>query len=293
MNYQLKHRTTYGYTENVSVSHHLLRLTPRSLPRQNCTAHEIRVLPEPTVRCAHTDYFGNTVTFLTVQGAHRSFTVESRAAVSVTAPSRPKPDETVPWDRVAAGSDPSADLHLEGVEYRFDSPLVRRHAAFSDYARASFPRDRPLLEAVLDLTSRIHADFKFDPKATTVTTPLDEFFRKRRGVCQDFAQFQIACLRSLHLPARYVSGYLETRPPPGKPKLAGADASHAWVSFWCPGPGWLDVDPTNNLQPGERHITVAWGRDFNDVSPVRGVVHGGGEHKLEVAVDVLPVTTSE
>ncbi len=142
---------------------------------------------------------------------------------------------------------------------------------------------------MLDLTARINKDFRFDPKATTVSTPADEVLRKRRGVCQDFAHLQVCCLRSLNLPARYVSGYLRTYPPPGRPRLVGADASHAWVSFYCPNVGWLDVDPTNNMVPSQSHVTLAWGRDYGDVSPVRGVILGGREHKLDVAVDMEPI----
>jgi transglutaminase-like putative cysteine protease len=161
--------------------------------------------------------------------------------------------------------------------------------ALRRYAAASFPAGRPTLEALLDLTQRIYRDFTYDPRATTVSTPLNQVWRTRRGVCQDFAHFQIGCLRALGLPARYVSGYLVTKPPPGKPRLVGADASHAWVALYCPGVGWIDADPTNNVLPAEHHITVAYGRDFSDVSPVKGVILGGGHHTLSVAVDVTPV----
>ena len=157
------------------------------------------------------------------------------------------------------------------------------------YASESFPRNRPLLEAVLDLTARIHHDFRFDPKATEVTTPVETFFEKRRGVCQDFSHLQIACMRSLGLPARYISGYLRTLPPKGRPRLVGADASHAWCSAWCPGFGWVDFDPTNNCIPTDGHITLAWGRDYSDVSPIRGVLLGGAKHSLKVGVDVMPL----
>ena len=153
----------------------------------------------------------------------------------------------------------------------------------------SFPAGRPILEAAFDLTARIHQDFRFDAKATEVTTPVETFFEKRRGVCQDFSHLQIACMRSLGLPARYVSGYLRTLPPPGRPRLVGADASHAWCSAWCPGYGWVDFDPTNNCVPSDGHITLAWGRDYSDVSPIRGVLLGGAKHSLKVGVDVMPL----
>jgi transglutaminase-like putative cysteine protease len=184
-------------------------------------------------------------------------------------------------------------MALEASDFIFDSPLIRARESYLHYAQVSFTPGRPILEAALDLTKPIHSDFKFDPTATSVATPLEEVFKHRRGVCQDFAHFQIGCLRSLGLPARYVSGYVETDPPPGQQRLAGADASHAWVSLFCPGLGWLDVDPTNNMVPSSRHITVAWGRDFSDISPIRGVILGSGEHRLKVAVDVVPLTESD
>jgi transglutaminase-like putative cysteine protease len=177
----------------------------------------------------------------------------------------------------------------EMQEFVFPSSLIRRLPALGDYAAGSFVAGRPLLEAIMDLTRRIHGDLKFDPKATTVATPLEQVIRNGRGVCQDFAHFQIGCLRAIGLPARYVSGYLETLPPPGKPKLVGADASHAWVQAFVPPVGWIDIDPTNNLIASDRYITVARGRDFDDVSPIRGVIVGGGKHELSVGVDVTPL----
>jgi len=200
------------------------------------------------------------------------------------------PAETPAWESVRELSrGRQIGQALDASEFIFDSPLIQAADDFAAYAAPSFPKGRPILDAVLNLTARIHHDFKFDPKATTLATPLAEVFKNRRGVCQDFAQLEIACLRSLGLPARYVSGYLETVPPPGKARLIGADASHAWISFHCYGLGWIEVDPTNNVVPTTRHIAVAWGRDFNDVSPIRGVILGAGEHTLKVAVDVVAV----
>ena len=181
---------------------------------------------------------------------------------------------------------------LQTREFTYASPLIKKLPEFGAYATPSFLADRPLLDAVLDLTSRMYADFKFDPSATNVATPLLEVFQTRRGVCQDFAQLEVGCLRAMGIAARYVSGYLETEPPPGKPRLAGADASHAWVSFHCPRTGWIDVDPTNNLLVSNRHITVGWGRDYSDVSPIRGIIIGSGEHSMDVAVDVVPMPES-
>jgi transglutaminase-like putative cysteine protease len=177
---------------------------------------------------------------------------------------------------------------LEAAGYAFESPYVTIVAEAAALAAPSFPAGRPLLEAVADLTRRIHADFTYDQRATTVSTPVSEVLANRRGVCQDFAHLQIACLRALGLPARYVSGYLSTTPPPGKPRLVGADASHAWLAVYVPGAGWVEFDPTNDVIPDDKHIVVAWGRDFGDVTPLRGVVMGGGSHSLRVSVDVSP-----
>jgi transglutaminase-like putative cysteine protease len=175
---------------------------------------------------------------------------------------------------------------VEAYQFRFESPRIRIRPEFATYARQSFSPGRPMCEALLDLTARINKDFRFDSKSTHVRTPIEEVFRKKRGVCQDFAHIQIACLRSLKLAARYVSGYLRTYPPPGQPRLVGADASHAWVSAYCPGIGWLDLDPTNNVVPSNGHVTIGWGRDFGDVSPLHGLILGGGAHTLKVAVDL-------
>ncbi len=288
MIYKITHTTTYDYTDNVSFSHHLLRLTPRELSHQRCLHHEVTIDPQPAVAQSHFDYFGNATTFLTIEGAHRKLVVKGESQVSILPRSIPTPSGTSAWEIVRESSrGQQMGQSLDASEFVFDSPLVRSTNAIGDYALPSFPKNRPVLEAALDLTKRIHADFKFDPKATTLATPLEEVFKNRRGVCQDFAQLQIACFRSLGLPARYVSGYLETDPPPGKPRFVGADASHAWVSFYCHGIGWLDVDPTNNVMPGARHIAVAYGRDYDDVSPIRGVILGAGEHTLKVSVDVV------
>ena len=288
MIYRISHTTTYDYTDSISLSHHLLRLSPRNLPHQRCLHHEVHIDPQPAIAERHVDYFGNAVTFLTIEGAHKKLVVKSESNVSLMPPAVPASAETPAWENVReSGRGRQMGHSLEGSEFVFDSPLVRTTDDFAAYAAPSFPKNRPILEAALDLTKRIHADFKFDPKATTLATPLEEVFKNRRGVCQDFAQFEIACFRSLGLPARYVSGYLETDPPPGKPRFVGADASHAWVSFYCHGIGWIDVDPTNNVLPGTRHIAVAYGRDYNDVTPIRGVILGAGEHTLKVAVDVV------
>jgi len=218
--------------------------------------------------------------------------INSTSAVELFSAPTPALEETTSWENVCehCANHPLGDM-LEAAEFTYDSPLIQTGPDYKDYAAQSFPSDCPVLAATADLTHRIFKDFKFDPEATTVATPLQEVFRKRRGVCQDFAHFEIACLRSLGLPARYISGYLETDPPPGKPRLIGADASHAWISVYCPGFGWVDFDPTNNVIPTTRHITVAWGRDYSDACPIRGVILGGGRSQLSVAVDVLRTDT--
>jgi len=290
MTYNINHTTSYHYRGAVSVSHHILRVSPRELRHQRCLSHAVEIEPAPAVSRPHRDYFGNGVVFITVEGAHQRLQVKATSRVVVTRPNVPVPAETPAWESVRDLSrGHQIGPALEACEFVFNSPHVRTSESFGDYAHASFTKDRPILGAVLDLTRRIHADFKFDSKATTIATPLEEVFKHRRGVCQDFAHLEIACLRSLGLPARYVSGYLETDPPPGRPRLAGADASHAWLSFYAHGLGWIDVDPTNNLLPSTRHVTVAWGRDFSDVSPLHGIILGSGDHTLAVAVDVVPV----
>lgn len=289
MLYEVIHRTSYAYNTDVSVSHHVARLTPRSLPGQSCLAHELVVEPNPSLVTHHNDYYGNRSTFFTVAGPHRALQVTARSRVEVAPRPAPLAAETPAWETVREASRvATSTFDLEVREAVFPSSLVPNLPALADYAAGSFAVGRPLLDAVLDLTRRIHGDFRFDAKATTTATPLEQVIRNRSGVCQDFAHIQIGCLRALGLPARYVSGYMETMPPPGRPKLIGADASHAWVQVFVPGAGWIDVDPTNNLLPSDRHIITAWGRDFEDVSPIRGVMVGGGRHVLYVGVDVLP-----
>ena len=291
MIYRVRHRTTYQYADPVSVSHHVVRLTPRSLPTQICWQSHVFVLPSPPLTSAHFDYFGNTLTFFTLHEPHDSLIVEANSDLEVKRVEPPDFSDSPAWETVrdSMAGDLSDEI-LDAYQFVFDSRRVKSNPELGAYARDSFPAGRPLLDAVLDLTRRIHQDFRFDKKATEVATPVQTFFEKRRGVCQDFAHLQIGCLRSLGLPARYVSGYLRTMPPPGRPRLVGADASHAWCSAWCPGCGWVDFDPTNNCVPSDGHITVAWGRDYSDVSPIYGVLLGGARHKLSVEVDVMPGT---
>jgi len=288
MNYRITHRTTCNYRSPVPVGKHVACLRPRVLPNQTLIKSELSVLPVPVSITERVDYFGNIQYFFIVQEPHKQLVVEARSEVRVEAgPALPMPKDSLPWEEVVRllPLDQSA-AGLQAYEFGFESPRIKQRPEFASYALQSFTPQRPILEGLLDLTARIHNDFRFDPKVTNVRTTTEEVFRKRRGVCQDFAHFQIACLRSLRLSARYVSGYLRTHPPPGKPRLVGADASHAWISAYCPGYGWVGLDPTNNLVPSTEHVTIAWGRDYGDVSPLYGVIQGGGAHALHVAVDI-------
>jgi transglutaminase-like putative cysteine protease len=288
--FDISHTTTYDYLGDVSVSHHLLRLAPRDYPRQSCLSHELTILPVPATTSVRRDYFGNLTYFIGLEAPHKQLAITSHSRVALGPVFIPEPTETPAWEIVRARCRDDHSGHaLEAHEFTYPSPLVPAPEDFSEYAQPSFVRHRPVLDTVADLTRRIAEDFTFDPTATTVTTPVADVLRQRRGVCQDLAHVQIACLRAYGLPARYISGYLETNPPPGQPKLRGVDASHAWASFFCPGLGWVDVDPTNNCFPSLRHITLGWGRDYSDVCPIRGVLMGGESQTLRVAVDVNAV----
>jgi transglutaminase-like putative cysteine protease len=288
MHYRVTHVTTYAYEELVSICHNELRLEPRSAPQQRCLATALAIDPTPAVLSTELDYFGNRASFFTVQEPHHRMQVTARSDLEIDAPDRPHPAATPAWEavreRLRAYAGAAA---LEAFEMSFDSPLVPVSQPFIAYAAPSFRAGRPILDAVVELTHRIHEDFEYRPGATSVSTPVVEVLERRHGVCQDFAHLQLACLRALGLSARYVSGYLHTRPARGQERLVGADASHAWVSVWCgEEAGWIDVDPTNDLVTRDQHVTLAWGRDYADVAPIRGVILGGGEHTVEVVVEV-------
>ncbi len=290
MLYRVTHANTYTYTEPVSLGHNLFHLTARDTPRQTCLHSQVLIQPVPAVSATRTDFFGNTATFFTLQEPHTRLAVTAVNLTRLRLDPAPDPALTPPWEEVFGQlARPVAADDLDACQFLFGSPYIKENPDLADYARPSFAPGRPILDAVLDLTGRIHTDFRYDKNATTTATPLEDVFHNRHGVCQDFAHVQIACLRSLGLAARYVSGYLLTTPPPGQPRLVGADASHAWVSVYCPGFGWIDVDPTNNLIPLDKHIVLAWGRDYGDVSPIKGVILGGGKQVVTVAVDVIPV----
>jgi transglutaminase-like putative cysteine protease len=266
MIYRVRHVTTYDYEDPVSVSHHILRLTPHNSLRQTCRQTGITITPKPIETNRHVDYFGNATIAFTLLEPHERLVVEATSELEVNALALPDFAGSPHWESVR-DSLPLArtDEELNAYQFVFDSTRVAGRPELAEYARESFT------------------------EATEVSTPVETFFEKRRGVCQDFSHLQIACMRSLGLPARYVSGYLRTLPPPGRPRLVGADASHAWCAAWSPGAGWVDFDPTNNCVPSDGHITVAWGRDYSDVSPIHGVLLGGARHTLDTGVDVMPL----
>ena len=291
--YHVIHETRYAYENPVSVSRQQLHLTPRDCPWQRVIAHDIAIDPVPTLCQTSVDHLGNPVWRFAIEAPHDSLRVCAESTIEVRTRRPLMPANTPAWesvrDALIFGARP---VHLEANGYLFESPYVRVKREFVAYAQPCFTPGRPLLAAVEALMTRIHTEFRFDPAATSVSTPVLKVLEEKRGVCQDFAHLMLSCLRSLGLAARYVSGYLLTQPPPGQPRLIGADASHAWVSVFCPhedGGVWIDFDPTNNCLPDTQHITLAWGRDFGDVSPLRGVILGGDTHEPRVAVTVMPV----
>ena len=287
--YSVKHSTRYEYELPVLHAHHLAHLRPRSLENQHVHLTEVEIHPSARSLSRKRDYFGNDCDTIEILAAHDCLEVICRSVVSVG----PAPlagldaSQSPAWEEVAARFR-GEGKYLTEIEFLFDSPLVRAHPMLEEYAAPVFAAGRPIVEAIHELNQRIFDDFTYEPMATDISTPLGQVMRERRGVCQDFAHVAIGCLRSVGLAGRYVSGYLETIPPPGKPRLIGADASHAWASVFIPELGWFDFDPTNAMLPSTRHVTVAWGRDFSDVSPLKGVVVGGGNHRLSVGVDVEP-----
>lgn len=292
MKYAVTHTTKFKYSDTVPVCHNIVHLRPRELPHQRCDSFRLIVHPEPFDRKTQTDAFGNTETYFSIEQAHMGLTVTSSSRITVEDRRVSTSDKS--WEAVATEiRDARDDDWLQAYQYAFPTKRTKPFAELVEYTKLSFTKGRSLFEAAKDLTARINDEFDYDPRATTVSTPIRDVFRSRSGVCQDFAHLQLACLRSMGIPARYVSGYLRTYPPPGKKRLVGADASHAWVSVYCGEAGWIDMDPTNNLIPSTDHITIAWGRDYNDVSPVRGVILGGGTHRLNVSVDVAPLESPE
>lgn len=288
MKYRVIHITEYKYSGLVGLCHNEARLKPRNLPHQTCVSSNITISPPPLDFHERQDFFGNTVSYFSIQQPHEKLTITATSEV-VISPERDlfQAGNNQAWEavlqRLQGGRTPEI---LDALQYSLDSPMIESNPDLAKYAQESFLPGVPLLQAVNELMQRIFTDFTYDPEFSSIATPLSHVLEHRRGVCQDFAHLAIACIRSQGLPARYVSGYIETLPPPGKEKLVGTDASHAWFSVFHPDAGWIDFDPTNNQMPMDRHITVAWGRDFNDVTPLKGIAFGGGNHKLSVSVDV-------
>ncbi len=287
MKYRIMHKTGYKYSAPASLSQNELVLHPRQTPFQEVCECLLSIIPQPQYLHCRTDYYGNTVHVFMVQHPHNELTMSATSIVNTSPPIIPTAEATVPYEIAAQRLAERRTLfELDASQFAFASPLVTVNAAAMAYARPSFSQGMPVLLGAIDLVRRIFTEFSYDKTASTVDTTVEQVLINRKGVCQDFAHLAISCLRGLGLAARYVSGYMETRPPPGKPKLVGADASHAWVSVFVPDFGWVDLDPTNNLLVNESYITVAWGRDYGDVAPVKGVVMGGGMHMLSVTVDV-------
>ncbi|MCK1361669.1 transglutaminase family protein [Bradyrhizobium sp. 199] len=291
MIYDIRHVTTYEYGSPVSVARCTLRLEPRTGNGQELISHRVEIRPRPSERNVRRDFFGTLTESVVIEAAHGNLRIDSRSRVAVSRRPPARDASSPSWESIR-------DIALEAtslgpsspVGYVFASPLVPVLPPLSAYAGMSFAPGAGILAGAVDLMHRVRTEFRYDPKATVISTPLGEVFDKRHGVCQDFAHVMIAGLRGLGLPAAYVSGYLRTIPPPGQARLQGADATHAWVSLWCGAElGWVDFDPTNDLLIGDDHIVLAVGRDFSDVSPVDGIIVGSPKQKLGVAVDVLLV----
>ena len=289
--YRVTHQTRYTYQSLVTLSQQYLHLSPRSFAYQQTELHQAWSTPQGEESSDGLDYFGNGIQRITITVPHKTLLVHAESTVTLTPRhGLGRISATLPWemlrDMMQQAGAPSTQ---EAYRYLYASPHVELSSALQSYASKSYTPGRPQLDAALDLTQRIFDEFEFDSHATEISTPLDQVLKGRRGVCQDFSHLMIGCLRSIGLPARYVSGYILTHPPAGQPRMIGADASHAWVAVFCPGLGWVDFDPTNRCLVQQEHITLGWGRDFSDVTPLRGVVLGGAKHKLQVNVTVTPL----
>lgn len=286
--YRIKHKTTYHYEDSVSHCLNLAHMYPMNTAHQECYRTFIDVIPRPAFSSFRKDYFGNNLFFFSIEDAHTNLEVTVESTVKTQKPGYANFSRSSDWeDAISKMRLSGLRQDIQALEYTMNSPFIRPKKEFGDYARMDFPKGKSILEGVHDFTLRMFRDFEFDPKATTIVTPLEEVFHKKRGVCQDFTHFSISALRSLKIPARYVSGYIETHPPPGKPKLQGSDATHAWLSVYCPDQGWVDFDPTNGKFITDEYVVTAIGRDYSDVAPLKGILYGGGKHKLKVEVDVL------
>ncbi len=290
MIYWVNHKTTYTYESEVSYARCVLRLTPPSNAVQTLLENAIAISPEPSDRLKRTGPYGEATLTVVIDKPHKVLVIEAASWVDVHAAPAPDAARSPAWEHVGAAALASTALGADSpAAFLYPTPRTPLSPAITDYARASFPAGRPIVEAAIDLMTRIHAEFVYDGEATTVSTPASEAFKVRRGVCQDFAHIMIAGLRGLGLPAAYVSGYLRTNPPSGRPRLQGADATHAWVQLWCgEADGWIGFDPTNAILARDDHIILAVGRDYSDVAPIDGIMLSPGEQELKVEVDVVP-----
>ena len=290
MNYDVSHRTTYSYDDDVSDSLGIAYVVPRELPWQRVLQHELVIDPPAIDRTEDLDFYGNTVTYFQVTMAHKTLDILATSHVEVDAPTYAQEALDAPWESAVPVSRDDVDDAWRAQDFALQSALVDHPAEVRAYAAESLLPGRPIGEAVTDLMHRINSDFAYDKTATTVTSTVHDVFETRAGVCQDFAHLTLACLRTHGLAARYVSGYLATQPPPDKERVFGADATHAWAAVWLPGYGWLAVDPTNDQWANNRYVTLAWGRDYGDVPPVKGVIFTEAKtSSLNVEVDVAPV----
>jgi transglutaminase-like putative cysteine protease len=285
--YRIRHTSRYSYGKPVDLAVHMVHLRPRPVGGQRVVSERIATAPVPARRRDGHDHFGNLVTWLFLDLPHPDFEVVAESVVDVEFADPPDAKTTPPWEAVVREA--SAPPGWRAAEFRFDSPMAAIHPDSRAYAAESFKPDRPVLEGLLELNLRIRRDFKFRAGVTSISTPVGQVMQRREGVCQDFAQVMISGLRGLGLPARYVSGYIRTHPPPGQKRRLGSDQSHAWVGCWMgEAHGWVDLDPTNGIVVHEEHVLLGWGRDYGDVSPVQGIILGGGVHHLKVAVDLEP-----
>jgi transglutaminase-like putative cysteine protease len=288
--YNIIHRTNYTYNEEVSLCQNIAKLFPRTIYNQKCIKSELSIYPEPDVVNEYEDYFGNKAVYFSLQKAHKALTVTVNSLIEKL------PDDAeitrhdiLSWEEVKRLLGEPRQEYFEARQFIQETAMTSSNKAILEYAMKSFLKGRPFLEATENLMQRIFTDFQFQPGFTTIATPPSEVMKHRKGVCQDFAHLALACIHSLGLPARYVSGYIETIPPEGQEKLVGSDASHAWFSIFIPNRGWVDFDPTNNMIPSHNHITIGWGRDYKDIVPLKGVVFSSGSHKLNVEVDVIRI----
>ncbi len=294
MVFKVSHTTSYKYDSGVTFCHNIATLKPKTIVGQSLLDYKLDISPTPTEISEKIDFFGNVVTRFSIQQHHKELKVTAISKVLRDYSLQPNIYQSAEGQKITLEQ---ALLELESIEpdilevrqFILESVLIAKITPeIKTYASVSFKPDRPIFEASYELMQRIYTDFEFDPEFTNVATPIHDVMKEKKGVCQDFAQIAIACLRSVGLPGRYISGYIETLPPPGKEKLVGADASHAWFSVYIPKFGWVDFDPTNNKIPKDQHITVSWGRDYYDVPPLKGVIYSAGKNKMKVSVDIRP-----